>query len=285
MRQLKITTQITNRDSRSIERYLQEISRIKVLEPEQIDELMPLIRKGDIEALNQVVQANLRFVVSVAKQYQHQGLSLADLINEGNIGLIDAIQRFDETKKFKLISYAVWWIRQSILKALAEQGRLVRLPQHKVNTYGKVDRIKTAFEQEHEREPSIEELSELLEIEEVKINTILQCSTRHTSLDVNVRDSEDIIMSDLLPGTFRTDAQLMDASLKEGIKLLLKVLNPREFEIVTAYFSLDEEKGQTVDQIGQKYGLTNERIRQIKERAIKRLQRHRYSVALRNYFV
>src|SRR5487761_1934807 len=243
MRQLKIATQITNRDSQAVEKYLQEISKIGMITPEEETILAQKIKMGDQRALERLTTANLRFVVSVAKQYQHQGLSLSDLINEGNLGLIKAAQRFDETKGFKFISYAVWWIRQSILQALAEQGRLVRLPQNKIGTYNKANKAYMAFEQEHEREPSTEELSDILEMSVTEINNIFQSNTRHTSLDAPVHEAE----------------------------------------IVNAYFGLDGENGVTIEQIGQKYDLTKERIRQIKERAIKRLQKARYSSALKAY--
>src|SRR6202158_2527578 len=198
MRQLKIATQITNRDSQAVEKYLQEISKISMITPEEETGLAQRIKMGDQKALDKLVQANLRFVVSVAKQYQHQGLSLSDLINEGNLGLIKAAQRFDETKGFKFISYAVWWIRQSILQALAEQGRLVRLPQNKIGTYNKANKDYMAFEQE--REPSTEELAELLEMSETEINNIFQSNTRHSSLDAPVHEAEDVAMGDLLEG-------------------------------------------------------------------------------------
>ena len=264
MRQLKIATQITNRDSQAVEKYLQEISKISMITPEEETILAQKIKMGDQRALDKLVQANLRFVVSVAKQYQHQGLSLSDLINEGNLGLIKAAQRFDETKGFKFISYAVWWIRQSILQALAEQGRLVRLPQNKIGTYN-------------------EELAELLEMSETEINNIFQSNTRHTSLDAPVHEAEDVAMGDLLKGADETDEDVMHDSLKNEIRRVMKSLSPREAEIVNAYFGLDGENGVTIEQIGQKYDLTKERIRQIKERAIKRLQKARYSGTLKAY--
>jgi len=275
MRQLKIATQITNRDSQAVEKYLQEISKIPMITPEEETTLAQRIKMGDQRALDKLVQANLRFVVSVAKQYQHQGLSLSDLINEGNLGLIKAAQRFDETKGFKFISYAVWWIRQSILQALAEQGRLVRLPQNKIGTYNKANKAYMAFEQEHEREPSTEELADILEMSETEI--------RHTSLDAPVHEAEDVAMGDLLEGSEDTDDDVMKDSLRNEIRRVLKSLSPREAEIVNAYFGLDGENGVTIEQIGHKYDLTKERIRQIKERAIKRLQKARYSSALKAY--
>lgn len=283
MRQLKITKQITNRETASLEKYLHEISREGLITAEEEVELAKKIKAGDDAALDKMVRANLRFVVSVSKQYQNQGLSLPDLINEGNLGLIKAAQRFDETRGFKFISYAVWWIRQSILQALAEQGRLVRLPQNKIGTYNKANKAYMAFEQEHEREPSTEELAELLEMSETEINNIFQSNTRHTSLDAPVHEAEDVAMGDLLKGGDETDEDVMHDSLKNEISRVLKSLSPREAEIVNAYFGLDGETGVTVEQIGQKYDLTKERIRQIKERAIKRLQKARYSGTLKAY--
>ncbi|MEY2918451.1 MAG: hypothetical protein RIS73_2165, partial [Bacteroidota bacterium] len=283
MRQLKITQQITARENDSLERYLQEVAKEDMITAEMEVELARRIRKGDTVALEKMTKANLRFVVSVAKQYQNQGLGLSDLINEGNIGLIKAAQRFDESKGFKFISYAVWWIRQSILQALAEQGRLVRLPQNKIGTYNKANKAYMAFEQEHEREPSTEELAELLEMSETEINNIFQSNTRHTSLDAPVHEAEDVAMGDLLKGGDETDEDVMHDSLKNEIRRVLKSLSPREAEIVNAYFGLDGENGVTIEQIGQKYDLTKERIRQIKERAIKRLQKARYSGALKAY--
>jgi len=283
MRQLKITKQVTNRDTPSLDKYLQEIGKVELISPDEEVSLARRIRTGDHDALARLVKANLRFVVSVAKQYQNQGMTLPDLINEGNLGLIKAAQRFDETRGFKFISYAVWWIRQSILQALAEQGRLVRLPQNKIGTYNKANKAYMAFEQEHEREPSTEELAELLEMSETEINNIFQSNTRHTSLDAPVHEAEDVAMGDLLEGSDDTDDDVMKDSLRNEIRRVLKSLSPREAEIVNAYFGLDGEQGTTIEQIGQKYDLTKERIRQIKERAIKRLQKARYSSALKAY--
>lgn len=283
MRQLKIATQITNRDSQAVEKYLQEISRIPMINPEEETTLAQKIRLGDQRALDKLVQANLRFVVSVAKQYQHQGLSLSDLINEGNLGLIKAAQRFDETKGFKFISYAVWWIRQSILQALAEQGRLVRLPQNKIGTYNKANRAYIAFEQENERGPSTEELAEILEMREGEIANIFSTNSRHTSLDAPVHEAEDVAMGDLLKGSEDTDDDVMVDSLKVEIQRILQSLSPREAEIVSAFFGLEGDDGPTIEEIGLKYDLTKERIRQIKERAIKRLQKERYSSTLKSY--
>ncbi len=283
MRQLKITTQITNRDSAVLEKYLVEISRVDLLTPEEEVILSQKIKMGDQRSLDKLVQANLRFVVSVAKQYQHQGLSLPDLINEGNLGLIKAAQRFDHTKGFKFISYAVWWIRQSILQALAEQGRIVRLPVNKVGTYNKANRAYNAFEQDHEREPSTEELAELLEMNESDLINIFQDNNRHTSLDAPIHEAENIPMGDLLRGNDTADATAMHDSLKTEINRVLAKLSLREAEIVNAYFGLDGENGITVEQISQKYDLTKERVRQIKEQAVKRLQNLKCSSMLLKY--
>ncbi len=283
MRQLKIATQITNRDSQAVEKYLQDISRIPMINAEEETVLAQKIRIGDAQALDKLVKSNLRFVVSVAKQYQHQGLTLSDLINEGNLGLIKAAQRFDETKGFKFISYAVWWIRQSILQALAEQGRLVRLPQNKIGTYNKANKAMMAFEQVNEREPSVEELAGILEMSETEIANIFSTNSRHTSLDAPVHEAEDLSMGDLLAGANDTDEPVIKDSLREEIRRILKSLSPRESEIVSAYFGLDGTDGPTIEQIGEKYDLTKERIRQIKERAIKRLQKTRYSKSLKSY--
>ena len=283
MRQLKIAKQVTNRETASLDKYLQEIGRVDLITAEEEVELARRIKAGDRVALERLTKANLRFVVSVSKQYQNQGLALPDLINEGNLGLIKAAERFDETRGFKFISYAVWWIRQSILQALAEQGRLVRLPQNKIGTYNKANKAYMAFEQEHEREPSTEELAGILEMSETEINNIFQSNTRHTSLDAPVHEAEDVAMGDLLKGGDETDEDVMKDSLREEIRRVLKSLSPREAEIVNAYFGLDGENGVTIEQIGIKYDLTKERIRQIKERAIKRLQKARYSNALKAY--
>ena len=287
MRQLKIATQITNRDSQAVEKYLQDISRLPMINAEEETVLAQKIRGGNTAeakaALEKMVKSNLRFVVSVAKQYQHQGLTLSDLINEGNLGLIKAAQRFDETKGFKFISYAVWWIRQSILQALAEQGRLVRLPQNKIGTYNKANKAMMAFEQENEREPSVEELAGILEMSENDIASIIVTNVRHTSLDAPVHEAEDLSMGDLLTGANDTDENVIQDSLREEIRRILKSLSPRESEIVTAYFGLEGSDGPTIEQIGEKYDLTKERIRQIKERAIKRLQKTRYSKSLESY--
>lgn len=283
MRQLKIATQITNRDSQAVEKYLQEISKISMITPEEETTLAQKIHMGDQRALEKLVKSNLRFVVSVAKQYQHRGLSLSDLINEGNLGLIKAAQRFDETKGFKFISYAVWWIRQSILQALAEQGRLVRLPQNKIGTYNKANKAFIVFEQENEREPSTEELADILDMSETEVTNIFTSNTRHTSLDAPVHEAEDVAMGDLLPGSSDTDDDVMKDSLRNEIRRILKSLSTREAEILAAYFGLEGDNGPSIEEIGEKYDLTKESISQIKERAIKRLQKERYSNALKVY--
>ena len=274
MRQLKIATGITKRDDSSTEKYLREISKVDLItSPEEEIALNLKIKQGDKKALDKLVEANLRFVVSVAKQYQNQGLSLPDLINEGNLGLIKAAGRFDETKGFKFISYAVWWIRQSILQALAEQGRLVRMPQNRISIYNKAKKAYMAFEQEHEREPSTEELAELMEMDESEINNMFQSNTRHTSLDAPVHEAEDINMIDTLDAGECTDNDVINNSLKDEIRRYLGYLSPRESEIVRAYFRLDGDSGITTEQLEQKYDLHRERVRQIRLRAIKRLQR------------
>ncbi len=284
MRQLKIATQITNRDSPAVEKYLQEISKIPMISSNEETILTQHIRMGGekgAKALEKLVQSNLRFVVSVAKQYQHQGLALSDLINEGNLGLVKAAQRFDETRGFKFISYAVWWIRQSILQALAEQGRLVRLPQNKIGTYNRANKEFLAFEQEHEREPSNEELAAILDLTEAEISNIFQSNSRHSSLDAPLHDAEDISQGELLAGTDNTDVDVIKESMHKEIKRVLKVLSPREADILIAYFVLDGENSPTLEEVGKKYDLTKERVRQIKERAIKRLQKVRYSNSLK----
>src|ERR1700728_3518341 len=283
MRQLKITKSITNRESQSLEKYLQEIGKVELISPEEEVKLAIRIKQGDQKALDKLTKANLRFAVSVAKQYKNQGLTLPDLINEGNLGLIKAAERFDETKEFKFISYAVWWIRQSILQALAEQGRLVRLPQNKIGTYNKANKAFIAFEQENEREPSTEELADILDMSETEVTNIFTSNTRHTSLDAPVHEAEDVAMGDLLEGSSDTDDDVMKDSLRNEIRRILKSLSVREAEILEAYFGLQGDDGPSIEEIGEKYDLTKERIRQIKERAIKRLQKPRYSNALKVY--
>lgn len=279
MRQLKINTTITNRDSQAVEQYLQEISKIALITPEEEVILAIKIKNGDQRALDKLINANLRFVVSVAKQYQYQGLGLPDLINEGNLGLIKAAQRFDPTKGFKFISYAVWWIRQSILQALADTGRMVRLPQNQIGKNNKATKAYIAFEQEHEREPSVEELAEVLDMSEEAISNTLQMHLHHASLDESVLEDGEGCMADLLPGDDNPEENVMDQSLKDEVKHAIAKLSPREAEVVNAYFGFSG----TMEDIMAKYGITKERFRQIKERAIKRLQKSNNSKALKSY--
>ena len=276
MRQLKITNKITTRESLALDKYLNDIGKIPMLNAEDEAELARRIREGDHEALEKLTKSNLRFVVSVAKQYQNQGLSLSDLINEGNVGLMKAARRFDETKGFKFISYAVWWIRQSILQAIVEYSRIVRLPLNKVGSYHKVNAAFTSFVQEFEREPTHEELAELLEVTPKEVANMLKGNTRHVSVDAPISSDEgsatmlDFITSDedSLP-----DSQLMEQSLKEEVQQGLSILSPREVEVLSAYYGLNGYKALTLEEIGELYGLTRERVRQIKERAIRRLRK------------
>ncbi|MCS6991656.1 MAG: RNA polymerase sigma factor RpoD/SigA [Chitinophagales bacterium] len=284
MRQLKITQQITARDNDSLERYLQEIGRIPLITPEEEVELARRIRAGDHDALEKLVKANLRFVVSVAKQYQHQGLSLSDLINEGNIGLIKAAQRFDESKGFKFISYAVWWIRQSILQALVEQARMVRLPLNKVGSLSKLNKIMIQFEQEHQREPSVEELAELMEVSVKDIQEILKGQYRHSSMDAPIRENEEGTMLDLYidEDGEPTDRELMRQSLRNEIKLVLQSLNKREAEVLECFFGINGP-AMSLDEIGMRLNLTRERVRQIKEKAIRRMRKSKLAQNLKVY--
>lgn len=285
MRQLKITRSITKRDSESLEKYLQEISKENMISVEEEVDLAQRIKKGDRKALEELTKANLRFVVSVAKQYQNQGLSLPDLINEGNLGLLKAAEKFDETKGFKFISYAVWWIRQSILQALAEQSRIVRLPLNQVGAAGKINKILTKFEQENERRPSVDELSERIDIPKEKIDeAILANNGHHVSMDAPFSDSEegsllDIMINDDSP---MADNQLVLESLREEIKAALKTLNERERNIIESFFGINQPE-LTLEEIGVKYDLTRERVRQIKEKAIRRLRDNTNNDILKSY--
>ncbi len=286
MRQLKITNKITNRESLALDKYLNDISKIELVTAEEEARLAQKIREGDKEALEKLTKANLRFVVSVAKQYQNQGLSLPDLINEGNVGLMKAAQRFDETRGFKFISYAVWWIRQSILQAIVEYARIVRLPLNKVGSYNKVNEAVTSFIQEFEREPSDEELGELLDMKAKDVVKMKQSGSRHLSFDAPVGgDDSDATMLDLL--TFdeidSPDFQLMESSLKDEVTYGLSLLSPREVEVVTAYYGLNGRKPMTLEEIGELYGLTRERVRQIKERSIRRLRKCISTGELKSY--
>lgn len=286
MRQLKITKSITNRESQSLEKYLQEIGKVDLLTPEEEVDLAKKIKSGDQEALERLTKANLRFVVSVAKQYQNQGLSLSDLINEGNLGLIKAAQRFDETRGFKFISYAVWWIRQSILQALAEQSRIVRLPLNKVGSLNKINRAFSELEQEYEREPSPEELADVLEIPTDEVETTLGVAARHVSMDAPFVDGEDNSLLDVLENsnTPKTDSQLeYQESLRQEIERSLGTLTERQCDVIKLYFGIGVEHPMSLEDIGEKFGLTRERVRQIKDKAINKLRSASRSKLLKHY--
>jgi len=284
MRQLKITKSITNRESASLDKYLQEIGREELVSPEEEVELAQRIRKGDQQALEKLTRANLRFVVSVAKQYQNQGLSLPDLINEGNLGLIKAAEKFDETRGFKFISYAVWWIRQSILQALAEQSRIVRLPLNQVGSLNKINKALSKFEQENERQPSSDELSEMLDVPKEKISDTIRVSGRHVSVDAPFVEGEDNSLLDVLPNddSPSADRGLVNESLNTEIERALLTLSPREREIIKSFFGIGCQE-MTLEEIGERFGLTRERVRQIKEKAIRRLKTPARSKLLKGY--
>ncbi|HQV78991.1 MAG TPA: sigma-70 family RNA polymerase sigma factor [Chitinophagales bacterium] len=286
MRQLKITKSITNRESQSLEKYLQEIGKVDLLTPEEEVDLAQRIRAGDQRALERLTKANLRFVVSVAKQYQNQGLTLSDLINEGNLGLIKAAQRFDETRGFKFISYAVWWIRQSILQALAEQSRIVRLPLNKVGSLNKINKAFSNLEQEFEREPSADELAEILEITREEVETTLGVAARHVSVDAPFQEGEENSLLDVLENTSapRTDSQLEYLeSLRKEIERSLSTLTDRQKDVIKYYFGIGVEHPMSLEDIGEKFGLTRERVRQIKDKAINKLRATSRSKLLKNY--
>ncbi len=285
MRQLKISKQITNRESQSLDKYLQEIGKVDLLNPDEEVELAKRIKDNDAQALERLTKANLRFVVSVAKQYQNQGLSLGDLINEGNLGLIKAAQRFDETRGFKFISYAVWWIRQSILQALAEQSRIVRLPLNRVGSLNKIAKTFSELEQKYEREPSPEELAEVMDMPLGEVNETIKISGRHVSVDAPFKQDEDNTLLDVIEGgdAHRPDVTLMDDSLRCEVQRALSTLTPREADVVTLYFGLNGESALTLEEIGEKFDLTRERVRQIKEKAIRRLRHTSRSKALKTY--
>lgn len=285
MRQLKITKSITNRESASLDKYLQEIGKEDLITADMEVILAQRIKQGDQAALEKLTKANLRFVVSVAKQYQNQGLSLPDLINEGNLGLIKAAQRFDETRGFKFISYAVWWIRQSILQALAEQSRIVRLPLNQVGSLNKINKAFSKLEQEFEREPSAEELSEVLEIPEEKIADTMRVSGRHVSMDAPFVQGEDNSLLDVLVNhdSPRADSALMNESLQKEIERSLSTLTERERDVVKLFFGIGMNHGLTLEEIGAKFDLTRERVRQIKEKAIRRLRHTSRSKLLKAY--
>lgn len=273
MRQLKISKSITTRESASLEKYLQEIGHQDLLTADEEVELAQQIRKGDRKALERLTKANLRFVVSVAKQYQNKGLSLPDLINEGNLGLIKAAERYDETRGFKFISYAVWWIRQSILQAIAEQSRIVRLPLNQVGSVNRIARELNKFEQENERKPSVEEMADRIDLPEEKIAEAMKINTHHVSMDAPFADGEDNSLLDFLPNTDSpsTDNVLDQESLRTEIGRVLDVLNDREQKVIKAFFGIGMQE-MTLEEIGDKYNLTRERVRQIKEKAIRRLR-------------
>lgn len=285
MRQLKIIKQVTNRETVSLDKYLHEIGKVELLTTEEEVSLARKIKEGDKAALDQLVKANLRFVVSVSKQYQNQGLSLPDLINEGNLGLIKAAQRFDETRGFKFISYAVWWIRQAILQALAEQSRIVKLPLNKIGSINKVNRAFTELEQRFEREPSIDELSEVLELAPNDIKEALKSSNRHVSMDAPISQDEESNMYDVLLSSDSPapDRGLLNDSLRKEIERALATLTPREASIIRLYFGLNGKHPHTLEEIGEEMDLTRERVRQIKEKAIKRLKQATRSKVLKSY--
>ena len=284
MRQLKITKPITNRESASLDKYLQEISHEELISVEEEVELAQRIRKGDRKALEKLAEANLRFVVSVAKQYQNQGLSLPDLINEGNLGLIKAAEKFDETRGFKFISYAVWWIRQSILQAIAEQSRIVRLPLNQVGSVNKINKILNRFEQENERRPSIDEIADKIDLPEDKIADVLKVPGKQVSVDAPFSDGEESSLLDVLPNANApmADNELVKESLRNEIDRALQTLNDRERNIIEAFYGINQPE-MTLEEIGDKFGLTRERVRQIKEKAIRRLRQNTKSKLLKTY--
>ncbi len=285
MRQLKITKQVTNRDTLSLDKYLHEIGKVELLSAEREVELAKLIKKGDRKALETLIKANLRFVVSVSKQYQNQGLSLPDLINEGNLGLIKAAQRFDETRGFKFISYAVWWIRQSILQALAEQARIVRLPLNKIGSINKINKAFNQLEQEFQRDPTMEEIAELMETKPELIEDTLNLSGTPVSMDAPLKDEEagnmyEIMLND---DSLNPEEKLLDDSLRQEIERSLNTLGDREAEILRFYFGLNGYHSHTLEEIGSKFGLTRERVRQIKEKSIKKLRNQYRNRLLKSY--
>src|SRR5688572_14897916 len=285
MRQLKITKQITNRDTASLEKYLHEISREGLITAEEEVELAKKIKAGDELALDKMVRSNLRFVVSVSKQYQNQGLSLPDLINEGNLGLIKAAQRFDETRGFKFISYAVWWIRQSILQALAEQSRIVRLPLNKIGSINKINKTYAFLEQAHERVPSAEEIAKELDMSVNDVKESMKNSGRHVSMDAPLVEGEDSNLYDVLRSgeSPNPDKDLLHESLRTEIERALETLTPREADVIRLYFGLGDQHPMTLEEIGETFDLTRERVRQIKEKAIRRLKHTSRSKILKTY--
>ena len=285
MRQLKITKQVTNREAPSLDKYLHEIGKVPLITAEEEVQLARKIRNGDEQALERLINANLRFVVSVAKQYQNQGLSLPDLINEGNLGLIKAAQRFDETRGFKFISYAVWWIRQSILQALAEQARIVRLPLNKIGSINKINNTFARLEQEFQREPTFNEIAEALDIAPKDVKEALKISSTHVSMDAPLKADEENTLYDVLlhSESESPDSHLLDDSLRREIERSLSTLSPREADIVRLYYGLNGEPPYSLEEIGKLFNLTRERVRQIKEKAIKRLKHTYRSKILKSY--
>ena len=285
MRQLKITKQVTNRETASLDKYLQEIGKVDLITAEEEVELAQKIRAGDENALDKLTKANLRFVVSVAKQYQNQGLTLPDLINEGNLGLIKAARRFDETRGFKFISYAVWWIRQSILQALAEQSRIVRLPLNKIGSINKINKMYAFLEQANERVPSAEEIAKELDMTVSDVKESMKNSGRHVSMDAPLVEGEDSNLYDVLRSgeSPNPDRNLLHESLRTEIERALETLTPREADVVRLYFGLGEKHAMTLEEIGETFDLTRERVRQIKEKAIRRLKHTSKSRILKTY--
>lgn len=284
MRQLKITKAITNRENASLDKYLQEIGHEELISAEEEVELARRIKTGDRKALEKLTKANLRFVVSVAKQYQNQGLSLPDLINEGNIGLLKAAEKFDETRGFKFISYAVWWIRQSILQAIAEQGRVVRLPLNQVGSVNRINKVLSKFEQENERRPSVDEIADKTDMPHEKIEDVLKVNTRQVSVDAPMADGDGTSMIDFMQSDSdsSTDEELLKESLRTEIASALSVLNDRERNVIEAFYGINQPEC-TMEEIGKKYGLTRERVRQIREKAIRRLKQNTQNKMLKAY--
>ena len=284
MRQLKITKAITNRENASLDKYLQEIGHEELISAEEEVELARRIKTGDRKALEKLTKANLRFVVSVAKQYQNQGLSLPDLINEGNIGLLKAAEKFDETRGFKFISYAVWWIRQSILQAIAEQGRVVRLPLNQVGSVTRINKVLSKFEQENERRPSVDEIADKTDLPHEKIEDVLKVNTRQVSVDAPMADGDGTSMIDFMQSDSdsSTDEELLKESLRAEIASALSVLNDRERNVIEAFYGINQPEC-TMEEIGKKYGLTRERVRQIREKAIRRLKQNTQNKMLKAY--
>ena len=285
MRQLKITKSITSRDSASLEKYLADISKEEMISPDEEIVLAKKIREGDEAALDRLTRANLRFVVSVAKQYQNQGLTLPDLINEGNLGLIKAAKRFDETRGFKFISYAVWWIRQSIMQAISEHARIVRLPVNQLGSLTKINKAFTKLEQEYEREPSLEELAEITDLTVDKISDAFRISTRQISVDAPLLNGEDNSLLDVIQNkeVEQADTIMMNQSMKKEIERSLNVLDEKERDVISLFFGLESEEPYTLEEIGEKYDLSRERVRQIKEKALKKLRLRSTSQHLKSF--